>query len=279
MKQSLYFTIMVDSLSALLELMSRLRAPDGCPWDIEQTFASIAPHTIEEAYEVADAIEREDMANLKDELGDLLFQVVFHAQIAKEQNAFDFQEIAAHITQKMRRRHPHVFAHQTGIDNAADQLANWETLKEQERKTKAQTHRHGALADVSTALPALMRAHKLQKRAARVGFDWPDVAPVFDKFREETAELEVEVENANPQGLDHEVGDILFTCVNLARKLNIDPETALRHANRRFENRFAHIEKSLWDSGRDVADVDLNELDKLWDCAKKQEANPEQGQE
>ena len=256
-------------LDGLLQLMARLRSPDGgCPWDVEQTFATIAPHTIEEAYEVADAIDHGDMAHLKDELGDLLFQVVFYAQMASEQGDFDFHDIAAAITKKMISRHPHVFGDQTGIDDAEAQTVNWEALKAEERKVKANGERHGALDDVSAGIPALMRANKLQKRAARVGFDWPDVAPVFDKFREEVAELEAELETGDADAQEHEVGDLLFTCVNLARKLDIDPETALRRANGRFEDRFGHIERTLWDQGRSVDDTPLEQLDQLWTEAK-----------
>ena len=256
-------------LNGLLELMARLRAPEGgCPWDVEQTFATIAPHTIEEAYEVADAIDSGDLAHLKDELGDLLFQVVFYAQMAKEQGAFDFHDIAAAITEKMIRRHPHVFGEQADIASAEDQVANWETLKETERKTQAGTDRHGALEGVSRGLPALLRAQKLQKRAARVGFDWPDAKGVFDKFREEMAELEAEVESGDAKALEHEMGDVLLTCVNLARKLGLDAEAALRHANTRFETRFSHIERTLWEQDRDVQGTDLDELEALWQQAK-----------
>jgi len=259
-----------SDLDGLLQLMARLRSPDGgCPWDVEQTFATIAPHTIEEAYEVADAIDHGDMAHLKDELGDLLFQVVFYAQMAKEQGDFDFHAIVAAITDKMIRRHPHVFANQSGIDDAQAQTVNWEAVKAEERKAKANGEPHGALDDVSKGQPALMRAAKLQKRAARVGFDWPDAKPVFDKFREEVAELEAEVEARDAKAMEHEVGDLLFTCVNLARKLDIDPEAALRHANGRFETRFGHIERALWDQQRSVEDTDLEELDRLWNQAKR----------
>lgn len=267
-------------LDGLLDLMAHLRDPDGgCPWDLEQTFATIAPHTIEEAYEVADAIDSGDMAHLKDELGDLLFQVVFYAQMAKEQGAFDFHDIAAAITEKMLRRHPHVFGEQTGVDTAEDQTVNWEALKEQERKDKAAEaghERHSALADVSRGLPALMRSTKLQKRAARVGFDWPDVRGVFDKFREEMAELEAEFDVEHPENVDraaleHEMGDVLLTCVNLARTLDIDAEAALRHANTRFETRFQRIEQALWNQDREVTDADLDELEQLWQQAKRQD--------
>jgi MazG family protein len=262
-----------NDLDGLLDLMARLRSPDGgCPWDLEQTFATIAPHTIEEAYEVADAIEHGDMEHLKDELGDLLFQVVFYAQMAKEQGAFDFHAIAAAITEKMIRRHPHVFGTQVGIDDAQAQVDNWEALKADERKTKAEGTKSdqptGALADVSRGFPALMRAHKLQKRAARVGFDWPDVAPVFDKFREEVSELEAEIEKRDERAIEHEIGDLLFTCVNLARKLGVDSEVALGRANGRFESRFGFIEQSLWAQGQTVEGTALDELDRLWCEAK-----------
>jgi len=273
MTQKTQISLPASDLDGLLQLMARLRSKDGgCPWDIEQTFASIAPHTIEEAYEVADAIDHGDMAHLKDELGDLLFQVVFYAQMAKEQGDFDFHDIAAAITDKMIRRHPHVFGDQSGIDDAEAQTVNWEALKAEERKAKAADNpngkRHGALDDVSAGLPALMRAAKLQQRAARVGFDWPDAKPVFDKVREETAELEAEIESGDAAAMEHEVGDLLFTCVNLARKLDIDPETALRHANGRFETRFGHIERTLWAQDRNVEDTVLEELDRLWNQAK-----------
>jgi len=263
-----------SGLDGLLELMAQLRSPDGgCPWDIEQTFASIAPHTIEEAYEVADAIDHGDMAAVQDELGDLLFQVVFYAQMAKENGDFDFHDIITGITEKMVRRHPHIFADQTGIHSAEDQTANWEALKEQERNEKAKTAKghQGALTDVSRGLPALMRAAKLQKRAARVGFDWPSVAPVFDKFREELAELEAEIALNDQKAMEHEMGDVLLTCVNLSRKLDIDPESALRHANNRFESRFEHIETSLENQGRDIKKTSLDDLELLWTEAKTKE--------
>ncbi|HEY9163043.1 MAG TPA: nucleoside triphosphate pyrophosphohydrolase [Magnetovibrio sp.] len=256
-------------LPGLLDLMAQLRSPQGgCPWDVEQTFATIAPHTIEEAYEVADAIDSGNMDHLKDELGDLLFQVVFYAQMAKEQGAFDFNDIAAAITEKMIRRHPHVFGEQVGISNAEDQMVNWEAVKENERKTQAGSERHGALEGVSRGLPALLRAQKLQKRAARVGFDWPNAKGVFDKFREEMAELEVEVESGDTAAMEHEMGDVLLTCVNLARKLGLDAEAALRHANTRFETRFGHIERTLWDQNREVKNTDLDELETLWQQSK-----------
>lgn len=265
---------LASGLDGLLELMAQLRSPkDGCPWDIEQTFTTIAPHTIEEAYEVADAIDHGDMAAVQDELGDLLFQVVFYAQMAQEAGDFDFQDIITGITEKMVRRHPHIFGDQTGINSAEDQTANWEALKEQERATKAKdaVGHQGALSDVSRGLPALMRAAKLQKRAARVGFDWPNTDPVFDKFREELAELEAEIAVDDAKAMEHEMGDVLFTCVNLSRKLGIDPETALRHANNRFESRFEYIETSLEDQGRDIKKTALEDLELLWTEAKTKE--------
>jgi len=213
------------------------------------------------------------LAHLKDELGDLLFQVVFYAQMAKEQGAFDFHDIAAAITEKMVRRHPHVFGGQQGIESAAAQTVNWEALKERERKDKAADagERHGALDGVSRGLPALLRAAKLQKRAARVGFDWPDARRVFDKFHEEMAELKDEIASGDAKALEHEMGDVLLTCVNLARKLGIDAEAALRHANSRFESRFTYIERTLWADGREATDADLEELEGLWQQAKRQD--------
>ena len=279
---NLFMTKKIDSsprhslkrgLDGLLDLMSQLRAPvGGCPWDIKQTFATIAPHTIEEAYEVADAIDHGDMRQVKDELGDLLFQVVFYAQMAKENGDFDFHDVIEGITEKMVRRHPHIFGEQTGINSADDQIANWEALKEQERRAKAGPNgEHGALSDVSRGLPALMRAEKLQKRAARVGFDWPNTAPVFDKFREELAELEAEIAIDDKKAMNHEMGDVLLTCVNLSRKLGIDPEASLRQANARFESRFGYIERTLWDQGKQVIETKLENLTMLWTQAKTKE--------
>jgi len=261
------------NLEDLLQLMVRLRDPnEGCPWDLEQTFVSIAPHTIEEAYEVADAIDAGDPLHIKDELGDLLFQVVFHAQMAKELGDFDFDDVVSNITDKMISRHPHIFGDQTGIHTADDQTQHWEALKEQERHAKAGPNKpKSALDGVSRGLPALMRAQKLQKRAARVGFDWPSAAPVFDKFREELAELEAEIENSDAKAMEHEMGDVLLTCVNLARKLDIDAETALRKANSRFETRFSHIEESLVKQGKDIKKTPLKDLESLWQLAKTKE--------
>jgi ATP diphosphatase len=252
-----------ENLAALLDIMRRLRDPkSGCPWDLEQNFASIAPHTIEEAYEVAEAIEKNDPEMIKDEVGDLLFQVVFYARLAEEKGWFDFASIASAIAEKMIRRHPHVFG-QAKIDSAAAQTVAWEALKSSERQKKsAQT---SALDGVSLALPALTRAVKLQKRAARIGFDWPDAAPVLDKVLEEVAELKEEMAGGNRSRMEAELGDILFSCVNLARKLEIDPESALRLANGRFERRFHEVEKS----GAKTADA----MEAAWEAAKRQEIN------
>lgn len=260
---------MSDPLQRLLDIMARLRDPQGgCPWDREQSFVTIAPHTIEEAYEVAEAIEAGDRAALKDELGDLLFQVVFYAQMAKEEGAFDFDAIAGHIADKMVRRHPHVFA-DARIDTADAQTQAWEAQKARERLAKGQD---SVLEGVSIALPALTRALKLQKRAARVGFDWPDPLPVLDKIAEEAGELKAEIAaDSDTDRLEDELGDLLFACVNLARKLNIDPEGALRRGNRKFERRFRTIEAALAAQGRRADEATLREMDALWDAAKRDE--------
>ena len=260
-------------MDRLVEIMATLRNPDGgCPWDVEQTFASIAPHTIEEAYEVADAIEQNDMDALKDELGDLLFQSVFHAQMAKELNEFSFDDVVNGVIDKMIRRHPHVFGDQS-IETADEQTASWEDIKATERAAKggdSGAQDESALAGVTSGLPALIRAEKLQKRAARVGFDWPEVAPVFDKLREETAELQAEIDTDGGEArLTDELGDLLFVCVNLARKLNIDAETALRGANSKFETRFRHMEGVLKDTGYALPDMELEAMEDAWQATKK----------
>ncbi|MEQ1706867.1 MAG: nucleoside triphosphate pyrophosphohydrolase [Terricaulis sp.] len=253
---------------AVLDVMARLRDPQGgCPWDLEQTFATIAPYTIEEAYEVADAIAREDMPALKEELGDLLFQVAFHARMAEEQGAFDFADVAGALAAKMIARHPHVFG--DGDDRTAEeQTRAWETLKAQERASK----RPGAslLDDVAMALPALMRAEKLTKRAARINFDWPTPEPVLEKLEEELAELAEARAGGNQEAIAEEMGDILFVMANLARKLGVDPEEALRRANAKFTSRFQHIERRLADQGREGPQP-LGELEALWVEAKVHE--------
>lgn len=256
-------------IDRLLSIMDRLRDPDGgCPWDLEQNFASIAPHTIEEAYEVAEAIESGDRASLKDELGDLLFQVVFYARLGREEGCFDFDTIAEAISEKMLRRHPHVFGN-ADVKDAASQTAAWETTKAAERAAKDNP---GALDGVSTALPALTRALKLQNRAARVGFDWPQAVQVLDKIEEEVGEVRAEIDqNAPRERLEDEMGDLLFACVNLARKLKIDPETALRRGNAKFERRFRSIEADLAVTGRRPEQSSLDEMEALWIKAKQAE--------
>ncbi len=259
------------NIDRLIDVMARLRHPtEGCPWDVEQTFETIAPYTIEEAYEVADAIDRQDMTALRDELGDLLLQVVFHARMAEEENAFAFDDVAGAITDKLIRRHPHVFG--GGEADAASAVKeSWESLKAAERAEKAANdgRAHGVLDDVPAAFPALMRAEKLQKRAARVGFDWPQLAPVFDKVMEELDELKAEIDGGgNADRLSEEAGDLLFACVNLLRHLKVDPESALRSANAKFEQRFRAIEAALAADGRLPDDADLDELEALWQRAK-----------
>ncbi|MBM3618399.1 MAG: nucleoside triphosphate pyrophosphohydrolase [Alphaproteobacteria bacterium] len=263
---------MSSPIEDLLSIMARLRDKNGgCPWDIEQDFASIAPYTLEEAYEVADAIAEGDMQGLKEELGDLLLQVVFHAQMAKEENLFDFNEVAAGIGQKLIRRHPHVFG-EAEIRTAEAQTASWEAIKAEERNEKA-GKQAGILDNVPKALPALTRALKLQKRAAKVGFDWASPEPVFAKLNEEVAELrEALAEGASKEKLTDELGDILFVCANLARQFDIEPEEALRGTNRKFERRFRFIEQSLSAQGRTPDEASLEEMDALWDAAKKTEA-------
>jgi ATP diphosphatase len=258
----------------LVAIMARLRDPArGCPWDIEQDFASIAPYTIEEAYEVADAIARGDMAALRDELGDLLFQVVYHARMAEEAGAFAWDDVVGTISEKMIRRHPHVFGDESRNKTAEQQTADWERAKAHERARagKQAGERAGALAGVAVGLPALTRAVKLQNRAARVGFDWPDAGAVLDKIAEETAEL-VEAQGAGDAGrVAEEYGDLMFVMANLARHLRVDPEAALRAANAKFTRRFEAIEAALAADGRTPAESDLAEMDALWDAAKRAE--------
>jgi ATP diphosphatase len=264
-------------IERLLWVMARLRDPKlGCPWDLEQDFATIAPYTIEEAYEVADAIARGDMADLEDELGDLLLQVVYHAQMAKEAGHFDFARVAAAIAEKMIRRHPHVFG-EAEVTSAAAQTLAWEEAKALEREGKAHAAREAAsvLDDVPLALPALTRAQKLQRRAARVGFDWPEAAQVLAKFEEEIGEIRAELVAAAPrERLADEVGDLLFAAVNLARHLGVDGEAALRQTNAKFERRFRAIEDALAATGRRPEDASLDEMEALWRRAKSAERAP-----
>ncbi len=247
----------------LLEIMQRLRDPKtGCPWDIEQDFSTIAPYTIEEAYEVEDAIAQQDWKELKSELGDLLFQSVFHAQIAKDKGLFDFQDVVREISDKMVSRHPHVFGSETNQKSADQQVSDWETIKAAERAGKKQG---GALDGVALGLPALLRAVKLQKRAARVGFDWDSTDQVLDKLVEEAQELR---EARDADHAEEEFGDLLFVMANLARHMKIDPEKALRRTNTKFTRRFAHIEAELAKQGKTASDSSLEEMDALWDQAK-----------
>ena len=255
-------------IEELLGIMERLRDPNnGCPWDREQTFATIAPYTIEEAYEVADAIQRDDLVALRDELGDLLLQVVFHARIAEEAGAFAFDDVAAAIAEKMVARHPHVFGDASIADAEAQSVA-WEERKARERAAKAEGGVVSALDGVAAALPALTRALKLQNRAARVGFDWPDVEPVYAKIAEELDELRAA---RGPAEVAEEYGDMLFAVANLARHLKLDPETALRAANAKFERRFKAVEDKLRAAGKAPGQSSLAEMDALWDQTKAEE--------
>ncbi len=256
-------------IARLLAIMRRLRDPDsGCPWDIEQDFASIAPYTIEEAYEVADAIERQAWDELEAELGDLLLQTVYHAQMGAEAGLFDFDSVAKAISDKMVARHPHVFGAQDRDKSAAQQARDWEAIKAAERARKAQ---RGTLDGVALHLPALTRAVKLQKRAARVGFDWPHSAQVIDKIVEEARELEEAHATQSMAEVKEEFGDLLFVIANLARHLKLDPEEALRAANAKFTRRFNAVEAALEDRGRRPEDSDLAEMDALWDAVKAAE--------
>lgn len=259
------------AIDRLLAIMARLRDPDGgCPWDLEQDFASIAPYTIEEAYEVADAIERGDMDDLKDELGDLLLQVVFHARMAEETGLFAFDDVANAISEKMTRRHPHVFGDE-GERTAGAVKTRWEDIKAEEKAAKGAAQAT-ILDDVPFALPALVRAVKLQNRAARVGFDWPDTSLVIDKLNEEMLELSAEIaKGGDPDRLEDEMGDLLFVYANLARHMKIDPEAALRRANAKFRRRFGRIEEKLTAMGKRPEESTLEEMDALWNEAKREE--------
>jgi len=256
-------------IERLLAIMSRLRDPQsGCPWDREQSFASIAPYTIEEAYEVADAIERSDLGDLKGELGDLLFQVVFHAQMAREQGVFEFDDVVNAIADKLERRHPHVFATAT-IATAQEQNIAWEEHKRRERAVR--NAQASALDDVPVGLPALTRAAKLGKRASSVGFDWPDVSGVFDKIEEELQELRAAFANKDRDEIQAELGDLLFSLVNLGRHTQVDLETALRQTNAKFERRFRYVETRLCEQGTTPQQSTLEEMDALWEAAKAKE--------
>lgn len=255
-------------LDRLLAIMARLRDPaDGCPWDLEQTFATIAPYTVEEAYEVADAIERNDLADLKDELGDLLLQVVFHSRMAEEQGAFSFDDVARAINAKMIRRHPHVFADET-YASLADQKQGWEALKAAERRTRPDRETASLLDDVPVGLPGLTRAVKLSHRAAGVGFVWPTVQDVILKLHEEVGEMLAEIEAGDLDKARDEIGDVLFVVANLARTLDVDPEDAVRATNAKFVRRFNYVERQLAERGKTPEQSNLAEMDGLWDEAK-----------
>src|SRR4051794_521817 len=258
-------------MERLLAIMARLRDPaDGCPWDQEQTFETIAPYTVEEAYEVADAVERDDLSDLRDELGDLLLQVVFHSRMAEEQGAFAFDDVARAINDKMVRRHPHVFADET-YASLAHQKEGWEQLKAAERAEKARSADASLLDDVPIGLPGLTRAVKLSKRAAQVGFVWPTVEDVVTKLHEEVGELIEEVQAGDLEKARHELGDVLFVVANLARTLDIDPEDAIRYTNAKFVRRFQYIEAKLRERGKTPDQSDLGEMDALWEEVKASE--------
>lgn len=251
--------------------MERLRDPEkGCPWDATQNYETIAPHTIEEAYEVADAIQTGDRDAIKEEVGDLLFQVIYYAQFGKEEGRFDFEDIAGYVTDKMIRRHPHVFGTEE-VESVTHQLVRWEDQKEKERKAKANGKPPSALDGVALALPALTRAQKLQKRAARVGFDWTDAKDILDKIVEEVGELRVEMEAGKPERIKDELGDVIFALVNLARRLEVDAEAAVRGTNDKFERRFHAVEAGLAKQGRRPEQATLEEMEELWQHAKKGE--------
>lgn len=258
-------------MKKLLEIMAALRHPDtGCPWDKQQTFKSIIPYTLEEAYEVADAIENGNMLALKSELGDLLFQVVFYAQLAREQGSFDYQDVVQAISEKLIRRHPHVFSDVKMSDEAELHKA-WESAKARERDEQSKVQKASILDGVAQALPALKRAQKLQKRAAAVGFDWPNVEPVLAKIEEEIAELREAMKNNDSRAMQEEMGDVIFSCVNLSRHITVDAEEALRGCNAKFERRFAHVEAQVKASEMDFEQHSIEELEEYWQVAKKRE--------
>ena len=262
-----------DAMQQLLAIMAQLRNPEGgCPWDLKQDFRSILPHTLEEAYEVADAIESDDRMQLRDELGDLLFQVVFYCQLAREEGSFEFADVAQTMSDKLIRRHPHVFfppADEAGLGTSAldaDQvLQKWEAIKQAERDAK---HQHSVLDDVPNALPAMQRSAKLQKRAANVGFDWPDVTPVLANMAEELEEIEQAFASGDKDHTLEELGDLMFACVNMARHLKQDPEQVMRAANAKFERRFRFLETQLVEAGESLESVDLERMEAGWKAAK-----------
>jgi len=261
-----------EPMQQLLEIMAQLRHPEGgCPWDLKQDFRSILPHTLEEAYEVADAIESDDRLQLRDELGDLLFQVVFYCQLAREEGSFEFADVAQTMADKLIRRHPHVFGEEVSADSgtmdAEQVLQRWESIKQTERDAKQQ---HSVLDDVPNALPAMQRSAKLQKRAANVGFDWPDATPVLANMAEELEEVQQAFASGDHQHTLEELGDLMFACVNMARHLKQDPEQVMRAANAKFERRFRFLEKQFLEAGEALEEVSLERMDAGWDAAKLQ---------
>lgn len=264
---------MSNNFDELVSVMTRLRAPGGCPWDREQTYASLSRYLLEEAYETFDAIHEADQtgdtANLKEELGDLLLQVIFHSTIGAEKGDFTIDDVAAGVTQKLVLRHPHVFG-DVRLERAEDVLDNWDTLKANERKASGKTEKRqeSILDEVPVHFPALLEGLKLTKRAAKVGFDWPDVGPIFDKLHEEINELKEAMKTRDEGEISEELGDLLFVVVNLARHLNVEPETALKKTNRKFRKRFQFIEKELKSRGKTLEETELSEMDALWDKAK-----------
>ena len=265
----------MQQIEKLIEIMQSLRDPDnGCPWDLEQDFQSLIPYTIEEAYEVADAIEQNNLEDIKGELGDLLFQIVFYSQLAKEQNAFDFNDVAEAISEKLTRRHPHVFS-DAKIKNSKEQTKEWEKIKQQERERKSikNSSELSILDDVSRTLPSLMRSEKLQKRAAKEGFDWPDINGVLIKVHEELGEVQQELD-AQPQDkekIEEEIGDLFFSCINLSRHAGLDAEQCVRKANLKFERRFRELEKTANNKGLQVNEISTDNLEKLWQEVKSRE--------
>ena len=265
-------------ISGLIEVMAALRTPvTGCPWDLEQSFATIAPYTIEEAYEVAEAISRGDLEDLKDELGDLLLQVVYHARMAEEQNAFAFADVVEAVTRKMIRRHPHVFGDENGLITSGHVAANWDRIKAEEKAERAarrppeEGEHTSLLSSVKAGLPALMRALELKRKASTVGFDWNDPRAVLNKIREEADEIEAALDAGDKAHVAEETGDLMFALVNLVRHVDANPEMALRGANAKFEKRFAYIERALAERGRSLEDATLEEMDALWNESKKKD--------
>ncbi|HWQ33573.1 MAG TPA: nucleoside triphosphate pyrophosphohydrolase [Blastocatellia bacterium] len=265
----------------LMEMMARLRAPEGCPWDREQNYATLAPMLIEEAYEVIEAAEAEDWAELRDELGDLLFQIVFYGQVAAESGHFDLHDSITRVHEKMTRRHPHVFG-ESRVENTAEVLARWEAIKAEERKAAGKTEdQHKSLLDgVSKKIPALLEAHQLTTKAARVGFDWPRIEDVFDKLAEELSELRAEIDRPerDQAAVAEEVGDLLFVAANIARQLGVEPEMALKAANRKFRRRFSYVEQRLAEQGRTCAGATLAEMDEFWNEIRAQDKTPDKEQ-